>query len=220
MRDLIDKGSVSRGWLGVGIQDVTQDLAKAFQLKSTKGCLITGVMQDTPAQKAGLRKGDVVIQINEKHIQNSNHLRNEIANAGAFSEIEMELIRDGKTILINLRLAERPKKIIEMKMLSQPSPTTEQVEVLGMTVEELNKENAEKLGVKPGVGVVITDVESGSSAEKTGLQPGMIVQEVERQAVSSLNIFKEIIGNIDQEKGILLLITTSNDSRYIFLHAD
>ena len=220
MRDLIDKGSVSRGWLGVGIQDVTQDLAKAFQLKSTKGCLITGVMQDTPAQKAGLRKGDVVIQINEKHIQNSNHLRNEIANAGAFSEIEMELIRDGKTILINLRLAERPKKIGQMKMLSQPAPTTEKVEVLGMTVEELTEENAEKLGVKRGVGVVITDVESGSSAEKTGLQPGMIVQEVERQAVSSLNIFKEIIGNIDQEKGILLLITTSNGSRYIFLHAD
>ena len=220
MRDLIDKGSVSRGWLGVGIQDVTQDLAKAFQLKSTKGCLITGVMQDTPAQKAGLRKGDVVIQINEKHIQNSNHLRNEIANAGAFSEIEMELIRDGKTILINLRLAERPKKIGQMKILSQPTPTTEKVEVLGMTVEELTEENAEKLGVKRGVGVVITDVESGSSAEKTGLQPGMIVQEVERQAVSSLNIFKEIIGNIDQEKGILLLITTSNGSRYIFLHAD
>ena len=220
MRDLIDKGSVSRGWLGVGIQDVTQDLAKAFQLKSTKGCLITGVMQDTPAQKAGLRKGDVVIQINEKHIQNSNHLRNEIANAGAFSEIEMELIRDGKTILINLRLAERPKKIGQMKMLPQPSPTTEKVEVLGMTVEEFTEENEEKLGVKRGVGVVITDVESGSSAEKTGLQPGMIVQEVERQAVSSLNIFKEIIGNIDQEKGILLLITTSNGSRYIFLHAD
>ena len=89
-----------------------------------------------------------------------------------------------------------------------------------MTVDELTEENAEKFGVKRGVGVVITDVESGSSAEKTGLQPGMIVQEVERQAVSSLNIFKEIIGNIDQEKGILLLITTSNGSRYIFLHAD
>ena len=177
-------------------------------------------MQDTPAQKAGLRKGDVVIQINEKHIQNSNHLRNEIANAGAFSEIEMELIRDGKTILINLRLAERPKKIGQIKMLSQPAPTTEKVEVLGMTVEELTEENTEKYGVKLGVGVVITDVESGSSAEKTGLQPGMIVQEVERQAVSSLNIFKEIISNIDQEKGILLLITTSNGSRYIFLHAD
>ena len=96
MRDLIDKGIVSRGWLGVGIQDVSHDLAKAFKLKSTKGSLITGIMQDTPAQKADMRKGDVVIRINDKLIQNSNHLRNEIANAGAYAEIEMELIRDGK----------------------------------------------------------------------------------------------------------------------------
>ena len=177
-------------------------------------------MQNTPAQKAGLRKGDVVIQINEKNIQNSNHLRNEIANAGAFSEIEMELIRDGKTILINLRLAERPKKIGQMKMLPLPAPTNEQVELLGMTVEELTEENAEKLGVKPGVGVVITEVDSGSPSEKIGLLPGMIVQEVERQAISSLNIFKEIVGKIDQEKGILLLVTTSNGSRYIFLQAE
>jgi S1-C subfamily serine protease len=73
MRDLIDKGIVSRGWLGVGIQDVSHDLAKAFKLKSTKGSLITGIMQDTPAQKAGMLKGDVVIRINDKLIQNSNH---------------------------------------------------------------------------------------------------------------------------------------------------
>ena len=105
-------------------------------------------------------------------------------------------------------------------MLSQPTPTTEQADVLGITVEELTEENAEKFSVKPGVGVVITEVESGSPAEKTGLVSGMIVQEVERQPISSLNIFKEIIGNIDQEKGILLLITTTNGSRYIFLQAE
>ena len=105
-------------------------------------------------------------------------------------------------------------------MLSELPPTTEQVEVLGMTVEELTEENAKKLGVKPGVGVVISDIESGSPAEKTGLQPGMIVQEVERQAISSLKIFKEIVDNIESEKGILLLITTGNGSRYIFLHGD
>ena len=74
--------------MGVEIQYVSHDLAKAFKLKSTKGSLITGIMQDTPAQKAGMRKGDVVIRINDKLIQNSNHLRNEIANAGAFADIE------------------------------------------------------------------------------------------------------------------------------------
>ena len=116
MRDLIEKGSVSRGWLGVGIQDVSQDLAKEFQLENTKGSLITGVMEGTPAQKAGIRKGDVVIRINEKVIIDSNHLRNEVANAGAFKEIQMEIIRNGESIFINLELGERPKRLNQAKI--------------------------------------------------------------------------------------------------------
>jgi len=217
MRDLIDKGIVSRGWLGVGIQDVSHDLAKAFKLKSTKGSLITGVYQDTAAQKAGMRKGDVVIRINDKLIQNSNPFRNEIANAGAYAEIEMELIRDGKPILLKLKLDERPKKIGRMKTSPEPSKNLEQVELLGMTVEELSEKNAKQLGIEPGIGVVITNVISGSPAEKSGLLPGMIVQEAERQAVDKIDTLKEIINDIDQGKGILLLIRTSNGSRYILL---
>jgi serine protease Do len=217
MRDLIDKGIVSRGWLGVGIQDVSHDLAKAFKLKSTKGSLITEIMQDTPAQKAGMRKGDVVIRINDKLIENSNHLRNEIANAGAYAEIEMELIRDGKTVLFKLKLDERPKKIGRMKTSPEPTQTTEKFELLGMTVEKLTEKNAKQLGIEPGIGVVISNVKSGSPAEKSGLLPGMIVLEAERKAVSNIETFKEIINDIDQGKGILLLIRTSNGSSYLFL---
>ncbi|SVB60603.1 uncharacterized protein METZ01_LOCUS213457, partial [marine metagenome] len=147
MKDLIDKGSVSRGWLGVGIQDVSQDLAKAFKLKNTKGSLITAVMEDTPAQRAGMLKGDVVVRINDKLIQNSNHLRNEIANAGAFTEIDLELIREGKSINIKLKLDERPQNVGRVKMTPQLTPAVEQVELLGMTVEALTDGNAEKLGV-------------------------------------------------------------------------
>ena len=127
MKDLIDKGSVSRGWLGVGIQDVSQDLAKAFKLKNTKGSLITAVMEDTPAQRAGMLKGDVVVRINDKLIQNSNHLRNEIANAGAFTEIDLELIREGKSINIKLKLDERPQNVGRVKMTPQLTPAVEQV---------------------------------------------------------------------------------------------
>ena len=217
MRDLIDKGIVSRGWLGVGIQDVSHDLAKAFKLKNTKGSLITGVMENTPARKAGLRKGDVIIKINEKQIQNSNHLRNEIANAGAFADIEMELIRDGKPILLKLKLDERPNKSGGIKSLSKPNKTIEMVEFLGMIVGDLTEEKAKQLGIKPDIGVVINKVKSGSTAAKTGLLKGMIIQEAERQVVSNLETFKKIINNIDPKKGILLLIRTSNGSRYIFL---
>jgi len=195
-------------------------LAKAFQLENTKGSLITGVMQGTPAEKAGMLKGDVVIRINDKAIRDSNHLRNEIANAGAFAEIEMELIRDGKNILINLKLDERPRKLAQVKVVPEPIPEIEQVEMLGMIVEELTEETAKQLGIESGAGIVIVAVTPGSAAEKTGLLPGMIVQEVERQAIVNLSIFKELVSQMDPEKGILLLITTANGSRYIFLQAD
>ena len=220
MKDLIDKGSVSRGWLGVGIQDVSQDLAKAFKLKNTKGSLITAVMEDTPAQRAGMLKGDVVVRINDKLIQNSNHLRNEIANAGAFTEIDLELIREGKSINIKLKLDERPQNVGRVKMTPQLTPVVEQVELLGMTVEALTDGNAEKLGVKPGSGVLISKIESGSPAEKAGLRTGMIIQEVERKAVNNIEIFKKIVNEMDTAKGILLLVTTSGGSRYIFIQEE
>ena len=220
MLDLINTGSVSRGWLGVGIQDVSHDLMQAFKLENTKGSLITGVMQDTPAQKAGMHKGDVVIRINEISIRDSNHLRNEIANAGAFAEIEIELVRDGKSIIIKLKLDERPKKLGQIKIAPKPIPTTEQVEMLGMIVEELTEETAKELGIESGSGIVIVEVKPGSPAEKTGLLPGMIVQEVERHAIANLNYFKKLASELDPQKGILLLITTANGSRYIFLQAN
>ena len=220
MKDLIDKGSVSRGWLGVGIQDVSQDLAKAFKLKNTKGSLITAVMENTPAQRAGMLKGDVVVRINDKLIQNSNHLRNEIANAGAFTEIDLELIREGKSINIKLKLDERPQNVGRVKMTPQLTPAVEQVELLGMTVEALTDDNAEKLGVKPENGILISKIESGSPAEKAGLRTGMIIQEVERNAVKNIEIFKKIVNEMDTAKGILLLVTTNGGSRYIFIQEE
>ena len=104
-----------------------------------------------------------------------------------------------------------------MKTSPEPTQTTEQFELLGMTVEELTEENAKQLGIEPGIGVVISNVKSGSPAEKSGLLPGMIVLEAERQAVRNFDTFKEIINDIDQGKGILLLIRTSNGSSYLFL---
>ena len=220
MRDLIDKGSVSRGWLGVGIQDVSHDLAQAFKLENTKGSLITGVMANTPAKKSGMQKGDVVVRINEIMIRDSNHLRNEIANAGAFAEIEIELIRDGKSVLINLTLDKRPSKLSKIKVEPQPIPAIEQVNLLGMVIEEITMETSKQLGIEFGSGIVIVEVENGSVAEKTGLRPGMIIQEVERQPITNLSIFKELVSKLDLKKGVLMLITTADGSRYIFLQAN
>ncbi len=92
------------GFLGVQLQDVTQDLAKTFQLENAQGSFIAGVIEDTPAQKGGIRKGDVVLRINEKLILDADHLTKEIANAGAFNDVEMGIIRDGESINIKLEL--------------------------------------------------------------------------------------------------------------------
>ena len=177
-------------------------------------------MENTPAQRAGILKGDVVVRINDKLIQNSNHLRNEIANAGAFTEINLELIREGKSINIKLKLDERPQNVGRVKMTPQLTPAVEQVKLLGMTVEALTDGNAEKLGVKPGSGVLISNIESGSPSEKAGLRTGMIIQEVERNAVKNIEIFKQIVNEMDTAKGILLLVTTNGGSRYIFIQED
>ena len=177
-------------------------------------------MENTPAQRGGMLKGDVVVRINDKLIQNSNHLRNEIANAGAFTEIDLELIREGKSVKIKLKLDERPQKVGRVKMEPKMNPALEQLEFMGMTVEALTNDKAEKLGVMPGIGVLISKIESGSPAEKAGLRNGMIIQEVERKAVKNFEIFKEIVNDMDKAKGILLLVTTSGGSRYIFLEEE
>ena len=105
-------------------------------------------------------------------------------------------------------------------MTPQLTPAVEQVELLGMTVEALTDGNAEKLGVKPGSGVLISKIESGSPAEKAGLRTGMIIQEVERKAVNNIEIFKKTVNEMDTAKGILLLVTTSGGSRYIFIQEE
>ena len=220
MFDLIEKGTVSRGWLGVGIQDVSKDLAKAFKLENTKGSLITGVMEDTPAQKAGIRKGDVVIKINEKLIQDSNHLRNEIANAGAFKDVEMEIIRDGESILVKLELGERPKKISQVKVLPKSNKDSNQMNLLGMTLEEINEENSRKFGIDLKSGLLIVGVDPLSPSGKTGISQGMVIQELERQMVENIKDFKKIVNDIDLDKGILILVSSKNGSRYIFIQSD
>ena len=100
------------------------------------------------------------------------------------------------------------------------NPALEQLEFMGMTVEALTYDKAEKLGVMPGIGVLISKIESGSPAEKAGLRNGMIIQEVERKAVKNFEIIKEIINEMDKAKGILLLVTTSGGSRYIFIEEE
>ena len=211
MQDLIAEGKVSRGWLGVGIQDVTAELAQAFGVKNTKGSLITKVMPSSPAETAGLIKGDIVIRVNQRKVKNSSQLRNYIAEAGAWADVTLEVIREGKTEIIKVTLD-------ELKSASTSTPLkTQSSLVLGILVQDLSPDVVKRLGYDPGTGVVITEVESGSPAAQVGLKAGMVITEVNRQPVRDEREFQNALKNININQGVLLLMVSPQGSQYIII---
>lgn len=211
MNDLIETGTVSRGYLGVGIQDVDSALAKRFGLKENRGVMITSVLNDYPADAAGIEVGDVVIGLDGKPIQNMNEFRNKIALARSNTTVELELIRKGKVQKIKVTLAERPQDPTN-------NPRKPEVETfMGMSVEDVTVKTQEDLGYEMESGVVITEVEPDSPAEEAGLQPGVLITEVDRTVIKNKDDFKEAMQQADEEEGVLLLIQNQQGSRYIIV---
>jgi serine protease Do len=211
MQDLIAEGKVSRGWLGVGIQNLTAELAQAFGVKNTKGSLITKVMPSSPAETAGLIKGDIVIRVNQRKVKNSSQLRNYIAEAGAWADVTLEVIREGKAEIIKVTLD-------ELKSASTSTPLkTQSSLVLGILVQDLSPDVVKRLGYDPGTGVVITEVESGSPAAQVGLKAGMVIAEVNRQPVRDEREFQNALKNININQGVLLLMVSPQGSQYIII---
>ena len=213
MDDLINKGTVSRGWLGVGIQDVTQDLAQAFNLENAKGSLITGVMRDTPADRGGLQRGDVVIELNGEEILNSRQFRNEIANAGAGFDIEMKVVRNSKIMYFKINLDERPKELGRVSM----KPDKSKENAFGFSVTNITQDDVNKLNLESSNGVLIGDVKPSSLASKEGLAAGMVIQEINRRPIKSVSDFNQIMTESSLEKGILLLVVSDGNARYVNL---
>tara|TARA_B100001093_G_scaffold202160_1_gene194176 strand:+ start:473 stop:1885 length:1413 start_codon:yes stop_codon:yes gene_type:complete len=218
MTELIENGQVSRGWLGVGIQDMTPELAKAFGLDQAKGSLVTGVMPGTPAERAGLQKGDAILRLNGSTIENSNGLRNLIAEARADAKVDLDLVRNKVPMTLSVRLDERPKqsgKADANSATKSPSPE------LGFAVQELTPEMAQRLGYETTQsGIVITVVKPDSPAFNGGLRAGMMIVEMNRQSINSMADFQRGTRDISTEDGVLLLVRTPQGSRYLFLQAD
>ena len=218
MTELIENGQVSRGWLGVGIQDMTPELAKAFGLDQAKGSLVTGVMPGTPAEKAGLQKGDAILRLNGSTIENSNGLRNLIAEARADAKVDLDLVRNKVPMTLSVRLDERPKQSGQADANSATkSPSPE----LGFAVQELTPEMAQRLGYETTQsGIVITVVKPDSPAFNGGLRAGMMIVEMNRQSINSMADFQRGARDISTEDSVLLLVSTPQGSRYLFLQAD
>ena len=161
---LEQKGSVTRGWLGIGIQPMTPALEKSFGLKDKEGVLVSDVFKGGPAEKAGLERGDVITRFDGKAVTESRDLSRIVAATPVGKMVSVKLMRDGMVIERTVRVGEMEKKEETAQMPSRKS--------LGITVQELTPEIARDLGLKRETGVVVTRVEPGSSADDAGIQTG------------------------------------------------
>jgi serine protease Do len=206
MDELISEGKVTRGHLGVWIQDLNEELAETFGVDENKGALVTDVIKDSPAEKAGIERGDVIIDFNGKEVEDSTRLRNIVAATNPDTEVEVTVIRDGKpetvTVTIGTLASEEPKETV--------------LTGLGVSVEKLTPEKAEELGVDEVEGVVVTEIEPGGSAAQAGIRPGDVIVEIDREAVKSVADFEKALEENDDE-GVLLLIRRGQGARYVVL---
>ena len=210
-QQLIDNGEVVRGYLGVVIQQLTSDLAKSFDIEESQGILVAQVSGDTPAEKAGLKVGDVIISYQGRPVNDIGDFRNRVALTSPGSRETLVIIRDGKRREIKVTIGK----------LSADSPMAQageaSAEELGMSVQTLTPELAKQFNAKPGKGVVVTQVKAGSIAAMAGVKTGDVVLEVDRKPVDSAAAFNRAVDDSSQDKRVLLLIASANAQRYVVL---
>ena len=185
MNQLIGKGKVQRGMLGVTIQPVTSTLAASLGLKDVRGILVGGVNPGGPADHAGLKMGDVILQLNGKDMNDANELRNAVATMAPGTAVTVTVLRDGKQQNFAVRLGELTPESVRASQ-QQGGEGPQNASRLGISIVPLTPDLARELGVRPGTqGVVIGSVDPSGPAAQAGLQSGDIIQQVNRQPVRS-----------------------------------
>jgi serine protease Do len=207
---LRERGRVVRGWLGVQVQRVTPELAKSFGLDRDRGALVADVMPDTPAAKAGIERGDVIVEFNGKKIEEMTDLPRIVASTPPGTEATVKLIRKGQEKVVTVRLGE-----LREERVAAGGGSLE--ESLGMTVQELTPEIARSLGLSETKGVVVTNVEDGSPADEAGLRRGDVILEVNQRKVETLRDYRAALGRASGADSVLLLVRRGNNVMYMAL---
>jgi len=219
MTQLIKKGKVTRGWLGVTIQNLSPELAKEFGLKKTAGALVTEIFKGSPAEKANLKRGDVLLSVNGKKITNVESLRNIVAQSKVGSKAKLNILRDGKNIVIDVTIAEFLKEVVQA-MTQEPEEELPQEEnaFAGFSVMSLTKNIAKQLDIsKNERGVVIVKVEPFSVSEEAGLKKGDVIQEINKKKIDNLSDFNKVLKNIREGDTVLLFVNRNGSKFYITL---
>lgn len=211
MQQLIEKGSVTRGYLGVTLQPLNPELAEGFNLDKAEGVIIAEVKKDSPAEKAGIKAGDIILEYNGKPVKNDHSFRNEVANMRPGDSISLKINRKGKILTISAVFGASPYS-------SAPAAINKK---LGIEVEPLSPEYSQQLGIAANEeGLVITNVTPGSTAAMAGLRPGFLIVAVNHKKVSSLEEYNEALDESMKNKRVLLLIRQGKMTRFYSIRID
>lgn len=216
MESLVKTGKVVRGWLGVSIQEVSPELAKQFALPEAKGAVVTDILENSPAAKAGLQQGDVIVSFDGAPVENTGTLRNRVAQTPIGKKVKVGVIRDKKEKELEVLIAEQPKEIGRGQGESPGTPDEAVSTALsGIEVRDLSPNLVQRYGLsKSDKGVVITQIEQGSAAADSGLREGDLVVEINRQAVRSVKDYDRLAAKVGKEDTVLLLVNRQGRNSY------
>jgi serine protease Do len=198
-----ETGSVSRGWLGVLIQEVTRELAESFGMENPHGALVAKVLDDSPAASAGLEVGDVIVEFNGKQVMRSSGLPPLVGRAKVGKDARVKVIRNKQVREIDVKIAELPGTITQAAFAPEEKTVVEDT-ALGMKVEELGSEVRKRLKIEGGVQVV--EVEASGPARDAGIQKGDVITMIDNQAVESVDAFETVTDGLKSGKSVALLV--------------
>ncbi|MEK7306009.1 MAG: Do family serine endopeptidase, partial [Nitrospirota bacterium] len=213
MAQLVEKGRVVRGWLGIGIQQLTPELASKFGVKETEGVLVSEVFDGHPAQKAGIIPGDIISGVEGKQVDTPAALARAIAGMMPGKKVEIEVIRDGKRRSLVVEITERKEEAVTAAI-----PKKQPEIALGFNVEDLTQDLVERFNIKEKKGVLITDVEPNSPAEREGIRPGDLLKEVNKVEVNTVTEFNAVMNKLKKDESILLRVIRENRAFFIVLN--
>ncbi|MDX9745579.1 MAG: DegQ family serine endoprotease [Syntrophales bacterium] len=206
--DLKAKGKVTRGWMGISVQDITEDMARSFKLRDINGAIVAEVFAEDPADRAGLRAGDVIVAVGDKAVKDTHELLMMIASFRVGDAVRVKVLRDGQEKWFRVIVGERKD---QPEVAMSPRGASD----LGLSVQELTPELARYLGIRENRGIIVVDVEPGSPADNVGIQPQDIILQVNRVPVSTLGEYNREMAKKTSNTSILLQVKRGRTTFFV-----
>ncbi|MBI3398125.1 MAG: DegQ family serine endoprotease [Deltaproteobacteria bacterium] len=215
---LKEKGKVTRGWIGVGIQEVTPELAQSFGLKDKQGALVSSVNQDEPADKGGIKAGDIIIEFDSKPITEVSDLPRTVAATSPGKTVKVKVIRDGKEKIFTVTIGKMKEGEEEVVAGGEKEETAPEKK-LGFSVQSITPDIARRLGLKDREGVLVALIKPNSPAALAGIKSGDIIKEVNRKEVKNLKEYREAMKGAGKADTILFRIVRGGNTFYVAIKA-